>query len=323
MRYKIVTVLFTLSIHSFLFSQLQPGDEHWKQFTQIQNGEYVASCQYNGIVYACFHIDSPSTIYNPNDYSDYFIVYEITEDTINVFCNISIDQELGSDCQHKEITSITFFKNELIIAGTFKRVNDNVALGCARYNGKAWRSLGLGIEGSVKECIAIDNDLYFWGLITKAGGRTAHNFIKWDGTNWITLQDINCESVKADCNSPRTQYYSLDNMTHHDNFIDATCTIINSYSGSNYVYVCKDSKYYPGLVRYSINENRWYQVIQFAFPKDNRFQKANQSKASFNIYGIDSYLITKDGFSIFWYNFLLQLQNVKGAISGNAVPIEK
>jgi tetratricopeptide (TPR) repeat protein len=265
----LIVILFPLVVHA----QLQPGDEHWRQFTQIQEGRYVASVSHNGTLYVCFVGETPLTAYS-------YKIFELTESGVKQYSQLNITGESGGS--NAQITTIAFFNNELVVAGNFQRVNDVLANGCARWDGQKWRSLGLGIEGIVLGCITSEKEIFFHGLFSKAGGQPARSFVKWDGSTWTVLADINCDQVKLDYRQPiYNDWYNIGQLTYLDNFIYAVGAVMNPLQGRDYVSECKESKFFPGIVRYSISENRWEQVFPVQKP----------SRETPKIYGISSFFI--------------------------------
>ncbi|HAB18861.1 MAG TPA: hypothetical protein DCE44_20770, partial [Verrucomicrobiales bacterium] len=86
----------------------------------------------------------------------------------------------------------------LYIGGAFTVVGDVVANRIAKWNGSSWSALGSGIAASdviinsplapVVLALALSgNDLYAGGVFKNAGGTTATNIARWDGTNWAAL----------------------------------------------------------------------------------------------------------------------------------------
>jgi tetratricopeptide (TPR) repeat protein len=281
--------MFFLFFPVLIIAQLQSGDEHWKQFTQIKEGKYVSSVAHSGSVYACFQGETPTT-------SNSYTIYQMTENDVKVYSQITLSGDIyGPGAQ---ITSMTFFNNELIVAGAFQRVNDNLAKGCARYDGERWRSLGLGIDGLVLNCISTDKEVFFNGLFSRAGGEPARDFVKWDGSKWTSLTGINCEQVELNYKTPiNNDWYYIGQMSYAENYIYATCIIVNPLQGYDYVSKCRDSKYFNGLVRYSITENRWEQV----------FPSQRPTRGTPKISGIGAYLIVD---KTIYLSGLIGIQNV-------------
>lgn len=240
----------------FIFAQPQTGDEHWRPNDKIKEGKYVTSCSNNGFVYACFSGDTPTS-------SDKYSIYKISENEIIKYLDITLTGKGG----HSFISTMIFFNNELIIGGIFERVNDDLAKGCARFDGERWRGLGLGIDGMVTGCTTNGKEIYFSGLFSFVGGQPAREFVKWDGRGWTILTGINCDQVILNYKEPMySDWYYIGQLTFIDNYIYATCTVMNPLQGYNYVSKCKNSRYYNGLVRYSILENKWEQIFPTSKP---------------------------------------------------------
>jgi len=225
MKNSFLFLVVIILISTKLNAQLKPGDEHWKQFTPIKegrDGRFVASCTYDGFVYVC---RVSRDVITTNSYR----IYKISDNDLTEIIKIDLKND---ESDAGEITSMTFYNNELIIAGSFKRINDNLCKGCAKWDGQKWRSLGLGIDGNVAGCVSSNNEIFFYGDFSKAGGRDAQSFAKWDGVQWSVLADI---------------YYKQRKME-----------ILN-----NYIYAIEPEK---SLTRYSIAENKWEQVYPFLKP---------------------------------------------------------
>lgn len=61
----------------------------------------------------------------------------------------------------------------------------------AEWNGSAWQSLGIGVDGDVESLAYFDDGsglaLYAGGRFTHAGGQLASHVARWDGTSWSPL----------------------------------------------------------------------------------------------------------------------------------------
>jgi hypothetical protein len=88
----------------------------------------------------------------------------------------------------------------LYIGGSFSTVGALVANGIAKWNGSAWAAVGSGLQwnasgGTVRCMIAHDEDgpgpqpsfLFAAGNFTDAGGQSAKNIARWNGTAWSPL----------------------------------------------------------------------------------------------------------------------------------------
>lgn len=102
------------------------------------------------------------------------------------------------------------FNGELYAGGTFTNISGSTFLNIAKWNGTSWSSLGSGISGGsssggVRKMIVYNNELYVMGIFTNAGGVSATNIAKWDGSSWSavasiqgTVQQIACAEVFND-----------------------------------------------------------------------------------------------------------------------------
>src|SRR5579859_1653877 len=80
----------------------------------------------------------------------------------------------------------------LYVAGNFNYAGETPANSIAAWNGKNWLSVGSGItsrNGATVYALAMDSagNIYAGGMFTNAGGITASNVAKWDGSNWTAL----------------------------------------------------------------------------------------------------------------------------------------
>ena len=82
------------------------------------------------------------------------------------------------------------------IGGDFRVAGNVVANGVAKWNGTAWSSLGVGMSKSMAYyggggvyalATASNGDVYAGGNFIQAGGGTATNVAKWNGTVWSSL----------------------------------------------------------------------------------------------------------------------------------------
>ncbi|MBH8557792.1 T9SS type A sorting domain-containing protein [Hymenobacter negativus] len=81
---------------------------------------------------------------------------------------------------------------DVYVGGTFTQAGGAAANQVARWDGTAWSSLGTGAAngtdgstGSVYSLVVANNgDVYVGGDFTKAGGVTANQVAKWNGTAW-------------------------------------------------------------------------------------------------------------------------------------------
>ncbi|MBO2009355.1 hypothetical protein [Hymenobacter negativus] len=80
----------------------------------------------------------------------------------------------------------------IYIGGDFTAVGSIAARGIARWNGTAWSSLGTGTANGVNGpvyalAVAGNGDVYAGGYFSRAGGVSATNVAKWNGTAWSRM----------------------------------------------------------------------------------------------------------------------------------------
>jgi hypothetical protein len=91
----------------------------------------------------------------------------------------------------------------LYVGGAFKVIGNVVANGIAKWNGSTWSALGSGMNGSDGDnahiyALAVSGgDLYAAGSFTAAGGISANNIAKWNGSQWSALGNGTDETVRA------------------------------------------------------------------------------------------------------------------------------
>jgi len=101
----------------------------------------------------------------------------------------SVWSSLNFPYSDASIYSIAYFNGELYVGGNFYNhvtPNDSTK-NIMRYDGINWKSVGVGIYGSMDEIetmVIYNNELYVAGMFTKAHGNTGNYIQKWDGTQW-------------------------------------------------------------------------------------------------------------------------------------------
>lgn len=95
------------------------------------------------------------------------------------------------------ISDMVIYKNELIVGGHFTKQTNalNPGNNIAAWDGTNWHSLGdasqdfgiNGVNAGVVRMIVHGDYLYVCGHFSEAGGKTATNIARWDGTNWCAL----------------------------------------------------------------------------------------------------------------------------------------
>jgi hypothetical protein len=103
--------------------------------------------------------------------------------------------------------SLAVYNNELIVGGAFNLAGGAPANSIARWDGSAWLPLGSGLTlfGSYGTTYALavrGTDLLAAGRFSAAGGNTAQDFARWNGSAWdapanISYSGIGPEAVYA------------------------------------------------------------------------------------------------------------------------------
>ena len=112
----------------------------------------------------------------------------------------------------------------LYVGGQFTTAGGTSANNIAKWNGSAWSSLGTGVGTGVNDyvcALALDGsgNLYAGGWFTTAGGTSANNIAKWNGSAWSALGTGVNDYVNA---------LALDSANHlfvGGNFISAGSTV--------------------------------------------------------------------------------------------------
>ena len=106
----------------------------------------------------------------------------------------SLDPGTGSGVSSTVYSMAVASNGDLYVGGQFVQAGAVSAYRIAKWNGTAWSSLGggtgptTGLNGLVYAlAVAANGDVYAGGTFTLAGGATAKNVAKWDGTAWSSL----------------------------------------------------------------------------------------------------------------------------------------
>lgn len=108
--------------------------------------------------------------------------------------NWTVLNKVKSDSQ---VNALALFKGDLYAGGDFTSLNGAAVSNIARWNGAEWAGVSTGVSGSsspvVKSLLTAtfgnSTALYVGGQFTKAGGNSANNIAKWDGSAWSPLTE--------------------------------------------------------------------------------------------------------------------------------------
>ena len=101
------------------------------------------------------------------------------------------------------VNVLTIYNGELIAGGNFTTAGGQAANRIARWNGTTWQPLSSGLVGPLGEYSAVaaltvyNDDLIVGGSFTIAGGQSATNIARWDGSAWHPLQAGYVQDVLA------------------------------------------------------------------------------------------------------------------------------
>src|SRR5258708_3557080 len=92
------------------------------------------------------------------------------------------------------VQSLAVSGSNVYAAGIFTTAGSALATNIAKWDGNAWSALGSGIAGEVPfpptgvtALAVLGNDVYAGGNFTTAGGNSAQNIAKWNGSTWSAL----------------------------------------------------------------------------------------------------------------------------------------
>ncbi|MBK9138252.1 MAG: hypothetical protein IPM17_05730 [Verrucomicrobia bacterium] len=93
---------------------------------------------------------------------------------------------------------------DVYVGGEFATAGGVTAVNIAKWNGSVWSALDSGVSrggspgrGGVYALTASGTDLYAGGSFDTAGGTTASNIAKWNGSGWVALGPGTDRSVRA------------------------------------------------------------------------------------------------------------------------------
>ncbi|MEW6126674.1 MAG: C25 family cysteine peptidase [Acidobacteriota bacterium] len=90
------------------------------------------------------------------------------------------------------VNAIAVNGTDVYVGGRFTGVGGIPANGIAKWNGTTWSAMGTGLVGiaglGIANAIAVNGtDVYVGGFFSTAGGVSANNIAKWNGTSWSAL----------------------------------------------------------------------------------------------------------------------------------------
>lgn len=102
---------------------------------------------------------------------------------------------LGTDVGGLEritVLEIAVSGTDVYIGGFFTTVGSTAVNSIAKWDGSNWSALGSGLrngqyEGMVHSIAVSGTDVYVGGLFTNAGGISANNIARWNGSSWSAL----------------------------------------------------------------------------------------------------------------------------------------
>ncbi len=99
----------------------------------------------------------------------------------------------GVDPFNSLVVALAVSGSDLYVGGQFTTVGGVSATNVAKWNGTNWSALGSGIPGLtadagyVSDLVVSGGDLYAGGWFTNAGGVSANNIARWNGSTWSAL----------------------------------------------------------------------------------------------------------------------------------------
>ena len=97
------------------------------------------------------------------------------------------DDEPEPERGNGTIKALAVYNGALYAAGVFKMAGGKPANNIARWDGKAWSPVDIGIDGIVMALYVYKNELYAGGLFDKAGNTTVKNIARWNGKTWLPV----------------------------------------------------------------------------------------------------------------------------------------
>lgn len=111
--------------------------------------------------------------------------------SLNLFAQTWSAVGIGID---SNVNALTIYNGNLYAAGSFHLAGGITVNSIAKWNGTTWSALGTGIKkfnnlypGDINALAVYNGELYAAGWFDKAGGVSAFNIAKWNGTTWSAV----------------------------------------------------------------------------------------------------------------------------------------
>jgi hypothetical protein len=114
------------------------------------------------------------------------LLKEKPEET-EVKINVVRDDEPEPARGNGTIKALAVYNGALYVAGVFKMAGGKPANNIARWDGKTWSPVDIGIDGIVMSLYVYKNELYAGGLFDKAGNTSVKNIARWNGKTWLPV----------------------------------------------------------------------------------------------------------------------------------------
>jgi hypothetical protein len=90
------------------------------------------------------------------------------------------------------VTALGVYEGDLIAGGKFQQSGATEVNNIARWDGTAWQAMGLGLGNdpgtdAVSHMTVYNGDLIVVGRFTMAGGVSANNIARWNGSSWAAM----------------------------------------------------------------------------------------------------------------------------------------
>jgi hypothetical protein len=97
------------------------------------------------------------------------------------------DDQPEPDRGNGTIRALAVYNGSLYAAGVFKMAGGKPAGNIARWDGKTWSAVDIGIDGIVMALHVYKNELYAAGYFNTAGRTSVKNIARWNGKAWLPV----------------------------------------------------------------------------------------------------------------------------------------